>query len=119
MKPILLHGGERSITCVTYNTDGDLIFTASKDNIAMLWRADTGLRLGTYNGHAGTVWDLSVSWDSRFLLTASGDAKVMVWNVETGEKLLEYSHFGPVKSVEWADGGERFASVNDSFKVGS
>ncbi len=119
MKPILLHGGERSITCVTYNTDGDLIFTASKDNIAMLWKADTGLRLGTYNGHAGSVWDLSVSWDSRLLLTASGDTKVMIWNVETGEKLLEYSHFGPVKSVEWADGGERFASVHDSFKVGS
>ncbi len=119
MKPILLHGGERSITCVIYNKDSDLIFTASKDNVAMLWRADTGIRLGTYNGHAGTVWDLSVSCDSRYLLSASGDATVIVWDVETGIKLLAYSHFGPVKSVEWADGGERFASVNDSFKVGS
>ena len=28
MRPILLKGHERSITCVKYNADGDLIFTA-------------------------------------------------------------------------------------------
>ena len=29
MRPILLKGHERSITCVVYNRDGDLIFTAA------------------------------------------------------------------------------------------
>ena len=28
MRPILLKGHERSITCVKYNMDGDLLFTA-------------------------------------------------------------------------------------------
>jgi len=28
MRPILLKGHERSITCVKYNADGDLLFTA-------------------------------------------------------------------------------------------
>ena len=62
MRPILLKGHERSITCVKYNADGDLIFTAAKDLVPTLWFADSGERMGTYNGHLGAVWDLDPSW---------------------------------------------------------
>ena len=80
-------GHERSITCVKYNDDGDLLFTAvglitthslkflfcrlyltfrygaqAKDTVPTLWMADTGERMGTYNGHLGAVWDLEPSW---------------------------------------------------------
>ena len=47
-QPILLKGHERSITTVKYNSDGDLLFTASKDNKPTVWYAETGERLGTY-----------------------------------------------------------------------
>lgn len=60
-RPILLKGHERAITCVVYNNDGDLVFTAAKDQIPSLWYAKTGERIGTYQGHQGAVWDLSVS----------------------------------------------------------
>lgn len=53
--PILLKGHERSITTVKYNQDGDLIFTAAKDNTPTAWYADTGERLGTYEFHRGAV----------------------------------------------------------------
>ena len=96
MRPILLNGHERSITCVKFNTEGDLLFTAvgtcdsllqmssplrsltmlwrklgfecawrgvqSKDTFPTLWLAETGERMGTYNGHLGAVWDLDPSW---------------------------------------------------------
>lgn len=62
MRPILLKGHERSITCVKYNADGDLLFTAAKDTVPTLWMADTGERMGTYNGHLGAVWDLDPTW---------------------------------------------------------
>ena len=60
-RPILLKGHERAITCVVYNNDGDLVFTAAKDQIPTLWYAKTGERIGTYQGHQGAVWDLSVA----------------------------------------------------------
>lgn len=60
-RPILLKGHERAITCVLYNNDGDLVFTAAKDQIPTLWYAKTGERVGTYQGHQGAVWDLTVS----------------------------------------------------------
>lgn len=60
----MLKGHERAITCVVYNNDGDLVFTAAKDQIPTLWYAKTGERIGTYQGHQGAVWDLAVSCKS-------------------------------------------------------
>lgn len=115
MRPILLKGHERAITCVTYNNDGDLVFTAAKDQMPTLWYAKSGERIGTYQGHQGAVWDLSVSWDSTRMISASADASVRMWDVQTGRELVVYNHMGPVRSVAFAEGGQRFASVSDPF----
>mmetsp|Transcript_14204 Transcript_14204/g.20077 ORF Transcript_14204/g.20077 Transcript_14204/m.20077 type:complete len:338 (-) Transcript_14204:25-1038(-) len=115
MKPILLKGHERAITCVIYNNDGDLIFSAAKDSVPTLWRADTGERVGTYSGHSGAVWALSCRWDTKYLLSASADATAKLWEVKTGQLLVNYPHNGPVRSVCWADGGQRFATCSNYF----
>ncbi|KAG5191848.1 WD40-repeat-containing domain protein [Tribonema minus] len=115
MRPILLKSHERAITCVIYNADGDLVFTAAKDNVPTVWRADTGERLGTYIGHSGAVWELSCRWDSKYLLSASADATVRLWDVQTGESLVSYPHRGPVRSVCWAEGGQKFVSASQPF----
>jgi len=81
MRPILLKGHERSITCVIYNRDGDLIFTAAKDNTPTLWLSETGERVGTYEVHNGAVWHLDVSWDSKLLVSGSADMQAKVWDV--------------------------------------
>jgi WD40 repeat protein len=41
-KPILLHGHERSITCIKYNREGDLIFSSAKDNQPNVWYSLNG-----------------------------------------------------------------------------
>ena len=53
-------GHERSLTQIKFNTDGDLLFSASKDHIINVWYAHNGERLGTYDGHNGTVWTIDV-----------------------------------------------------------
>ena len=115
MKPILLKGHERSITCVKYNADGDLLFTTSKDATPTLWRADDGERMGTYNGHMGTVWDLDPSYCSTFVITAGADQKVILFEVETGEELKAYEHGGPVRSVAFNELATKFVSCSDNF----
>jgi translation initiation factor 3 subunit I len=115
MRPILLKGHERSITVVKYNYDGDLLFTASKDHVPSMWRAENGERIGTFSGHKGTIWDLDIDRFSTRLLTASADASVNLWNCETGEILHTFKHHGPVRGVAWAEGGNMFASINDPF----
>ena len=46
MKPISLHGHERSITQIRYNREGDLLFSAAKDQYPNVWYSINGERLG-------------------------------------------------------------------------
>ena len=46
------------------NPDADqvqhLLFSCSKDHIANIWFSHNGERLGTYDGHNGTIWTIDV-----------------------------------------------------------
>lgn len=115
MRPILLKGHERSITCVKYNYDGDLIFTASKDSTPSVWRAHNGERLGTFDGHKGTVWDIDIDRFTTRVLTASADASARLWDCQTGKCLRTFDHRGPVRGVAFSEGSHMFATISDPF----
>ncbi|VEU41649.1 unnamed protein product [Pseudo-nitzschia multistriata] len=115
MRPYLLQGHERPITVVKYNHDGDLLFSASKDQVPCIWRVENGERIGTFHGHKGTIWDLDPDRFSNHLLTASADATVKMWSCETGELLKTFVHRGPVRGVAWSDDNKLFASISDPF----
>ena len=83
-KPLMLHGHERAITKIKYNREGDLLFSASKDKQPNVWYSLNGERLGTFNGHNGSVWCIDVNWDTTRLLSGSGDNTLRVWDCETG-----------------------------------
>ena len=68
VRPIIVQGHERPLTMVKYNREGDLLFTASKDHKPCVWFADNGERIGTYDGHNGTVWCLDVNCAWRLAL---------------------------------------------------
>jgi len=55
-----LAGHERSLTQIKFNNEGDLLFSCSKDHIINVWFSHNGERLGTYDGHNGTVWTIDV-----------------------------------------------------------
>jgi translation initiation factor 3 subunit I len=88
MKPIVLHGHERSLTTIKFNGEGDLLFSASKDHVPCVWFTHNGERLGTYNGHQGAVWTLDPQYDSKLLLTGAADNTAKIWDVERG--MLHY-----------------------------
>ncbi|KAJ3197620.1 Eukaryotic translation initiation factor 3 subunit I [Irineochytrium annulatum] len=114
MRPILLHGHTRSLTRIRYNTDGDLLFSASKDNKPSVWFSQNGERLGTYNGHNGTVWDLDVTYNSRYLLTGSADNTLKMWEVETGRNVFTWVTRSAVRAVAYALGDEMALFVTDA-----
>jgi translation initiation factor 3 subunit I len=118
MRPLLLHAHTRPLTYVIFNHDGDLLFTAGKDNKVGLFYAKTGERIGSFEGHNGVVWGCDVTFDSSNLVTASADMKVFIWDVETGERIWELEEGGPCKFVQWCrkpDPQTKFLVVVDSF----
>ncbi|CAI9739369.1 eukaryotic translation initiation factor 3 subunit I [Octopus vulgaris] len=88
MKPILLHGHERSITQIRYSREGDLIFSCAKDSTPNVWFSLNGERLGSYRGHNGAVWCLDVDWCTQKLLTGSADNSCRLWDCEKGVALI-------------------------------
>ena len=115
MRLIVLSGHERKMTKVMFNRDDDLIFTAAADNVICVWDAETGERLGTYNGHTGAVFDFDIDYRSKYLLSGSGDSSVRLWNIQTGQTAQKFSTPVRVTSVQWACGDKLFLAASPQF----
>lgn len=83
----MLHGHERAITQIKYNREGDLLFTSSKDPIPNVWYSLNGERLGTFNGHGGTVWCFDIDWKTTRFISGGGDNTFRIWDVQTGKEI--------------------------------
>mmetsp|Transcript_122726 Transcript_122726/g.223051 ORF Transcript_122726/g.223051 Transcript_122726/m.223051 type:complete len:433 (-) Transcript_122726:81-1379(-) len=124
LKKTMLHGHTRPVTFITWNRDGNLIFTCSKDKRVCVWSFPDGECLGSYEGHSGAVWCCSVTADSSWLVSSGADSKVLVWEARTSRELARIELPGVVRSVEWAGGGtngtngpkcERFVTAHNRF----
>lgn len=111
----MLQGHERSITQIKYNLEGDLIFTASKDKIPNVWFSVNGERLGTFHGHAGTIWSIDVSWDSLHFLTGSADMSIRLWDVSNGTCITKKDTPTSVKGVCFSYCGRNIAYTTDAM----
>jgi len=114
MKPLLLHGHERSITKIRYNREGDLLFSTAKDNKPTVWYSLNGERLGTYDGHNGAVWTNDVTWDTHHFLTGAADNTAIVWDTETGKKLSEIVTQSAVRTCNFSYSGKEFMLSTDA-----
>lgn len=114
MRPIVLKGHERPITQLVFNREGDLLFSASKAPKPNVWRVDTGERIGTYNGHNGSVYSIDVDYHSKYLLSGSADASVKLWDVKTGKDLYTWQNRAPMRFVEFAEGDRMFLAASSA-----
>jgi len=105
----------RPLTMVKYNREGDLLLSTGKDHTPSIWYADNGERIGTYDGHCGTVWCVDINFDSTKLLTGSADNCCKLWEVKTGECLHTWKHTAPVRDVRFALGDKKFLTVLDNI----
>lgn len=114
IRPILLKGHSRPLTHVKFNREGDLLFTCGKDHKPNVWFADNGERLGTYNGHVGSVYRCDVNFHTTRLLTGSADCSVKLWDVQSGNELFSWAHKSGIRSVGFAHGERMFLAASDT-----
>ncbi|OSX57275.1 hypothetical protein POSPLADRAFT_1041770 [Postia placenta MAD-698-R-SB12] len=113
MKPYSCPGHERSLTQIKFNPEGDLLFSCSKDHVINVWFTHNGERLGTYDGHNGTVWTLDVDSQSRFLVSGSADNTMRLWSVQTGKCLYRWEFPTAVKRVAFSDEDDQIVCITE------
>ena len=72
------HGG--AVYSAAYSPDGKQIVTASRDQTAKVWEAQTGTELLTLTGHDNYVVSSAYSPDGQRIVTASDDKTAKVWD---------------------------------------
>jgi len=113
MKPLMLHGHERSITQIKYNREGDLLFSCAKDPQPNVWYSINGERLGTFTGHGGAVWCIDVNWDTTKVLTGSADNTCRLWDCATGTQLEEFTTKSAVRTCGFSFSGQMLMYTTD------
>jgi len=113
-----LSGHAGPIQKVRYNRDGDLLFSCGKkDKRAMCWYTNTGERLGTYEGHAGSIFDIDIDFRSKRVLTASADRSCKLWELETGEEIFHFALKTTARACGFAEGDKMILALQDESRT--
>lgn len=92
------HSSSVYAVCAVPGAAGDIMLSASGDDTACLWRADTAALIARLSGHTDSVVAVEGSHDGKYLATGSLDGSVRVWNAK-GELLHVVE--GPSADIEW------------------
>jgi hypothetical protein len=84
-----------------------VLLTASYDEAAQVWNADSGERIRRLEGHDDAVTNARMSPDGTRIVTASHDLSARLWETETGRQIAVLEgHDGPVDTVEFSQDGK-------------
>ena len=100
-------GHTDSVRDVSLSPDGRTVLTASADNTARLWDAQTGQELQQFIGHTQIINVAEFSPDSLRVLTVSLDGTARLWDTQTGEELRQFiGHTGGLTGADFSPDGQ-------------
>jgi WD40 repeat protein len=92
---------------VAWSPDNRKIATASADNTATIWDAESGKPLIILRGHEGYVIGLAWSRDGKSVATSSEDQTARIWDASTGaEQKCLRPHKEDLSAVAWSPDGK-------------
>jgi WD40 repeat protein len=110
---VLPIGHTREINSAVFSPDGTRILTASWDNTAKLWDAESGKLLQNLEGHNAWVESAVFSSDGTSILTASWDNTAKLWDAESGKLLQNLEgHTSAVVSAVFSPDGTSIVTAS-------
>lgn len=97
-----------------FSPDGRRVATASVDNTAQVWDAETGSRLGVPLKHPNWVTFVRFSPDGQLLAAACKDGLARLWDPATGQAVGPgFPHKKWVNSIVFSPDGKRVLTASD------
>jgi WD40 repeat protein len=107
-----LKGHTNAISMLTFNKDGNLLASGSRDGSTWIWRLPSGEPVGKPFADDQPVQRVALSADGRYLATATDvsedfqNTRVQVWDVQAGEKLgAPMTETGPMHALFFSASG--------------
>lgn len=103
-----------------FSPDGKLVVTASADNTARVWSADTGELVHVLLGHSELVTKAAFNSDGERIVTASVDGTARIWETMSGETLhVLRGHSDQLTDAAFSPNGQYVAtsSADDTVRI--
>src|SRR5262245_26434632 len=108
------HG--ESVNAVALSPDGKLVLTGSNDDMARLWRVDSGQLISTLR-HNSDVMAVAFSPDGKFVLTGSSDNTARLWRSDSGQLISTLPHASGVSAVALSPDGKLVLTGSNDDKA--
>jgi eukaryotic-like serine/threonine-protein kinase len=114
--PAVPHRGP--VCRIRFSPDGQKLVTASMDNTARIWDANTGLPITPALRHQRAVFDVRFTPDGMQVATVSSDQTIRIWDARTGHRIAECSEYAGIPfQIEVDPRGRILASAARGGKI--
>jgi TPR repeat protein len=102
---------QRACCRIVVSPDGKYLVSGNYDNLVLIWDAETGAQLRSFNGHSDYVASVAFSPDGNQIASASYDGTIRIWNVGSGKQVRSLNpRVGKAYSVAFSPDGKSLAS---------